>query len=199
MLPTNSVAFDLLSLAPPATISSVPVYYFAIANEELGKNDIEEYYECCGKSICRECTDSFIKSGNLESVHFVKQRMQTNLTKKKLKKLKRMEANDARAICVLGCCYHQGVGELQHDDERAIELWKQAAKLGFGQAHYWLGEIYCLEGVDLKKTKVHYEATAMAGHKVSRLYVGRVVSRVRNELLRIGQLQHKVENIMHCQ
>ena len=41
--------------------------------------------------------------------------------------LKQMEANDARAICVLGCCYHQGVGELQHDDERAIELWKQAA------------------------------------------------------------------------
>ena len=34
----------------------------------------------------------------------------------------------------------------------------------------------------------------MAGHKVSRFYVGRVVSRVIlekwNELLRIGQLQH---------
>jgi hypothetical protein len=71
---------------PPATISSVPVYEFAIANEELGKNDIEEYYECCGKSICRGCTDSFIKSGNLGSVHFVKQRMWTNLTKKELKK-----------------------------------------------------------------------------------------------------------------
>ena len=82
--------------------------------------------------------------------------------------LKQMEANDARAICVLGCCYHQGVGELQHDDERAIELWKQAAN--------------------------HYKAAAMAGHKVSRFNVGRVVSRVIlekwNELLRIGQLQH---------
>ena len=62
-------------------------------------------------------------------------------------------------------------------------------ELGFGQAHYWLGEVYRLEGVDLT-----YEAAAMAGHKVSRFNVGRVVSRVIlekwNELLRIGQLQH---------
>jgi hypothetical protein len=68
-------------------------------------------------------------------------------------------------------------------------------ELGFGQAHYWLGEVYRLEGVDLKKAKFHhYEAAAMAGHKVSRFNVGRVVSRVIlekwNELLRIGQLQH---------
>jgi TPR repeat protein len=106
-----------------------------------------------------------------------------------------MEANDARAICVLGCCYHQGVEELQHEDERAIELWKQAAKLGFSQAHYWLGEVYHLEGIDLKKAEFHYEAAAMAGHKVSRFNVGRVVSRVIletwNELLTIGQLQQK--------
>jgi hypothetical protein len=36
---------------PSATLSSVPINDFAIANEELSKIDMEIYFSCCGKSI----------------------------------------------------------------------------------------------------------------------------------------------------
>jgi TPR repeat protein len=56
---------------------------------------------------------------------------------------------------------------LQQDRSKAIELWKQAAKLGSSQAHFSLGVIYIQEG-NLKKAKIHYEAAAMAGDEVAR-------------------------------
>jgi hypothetical protein len=36
---------------PPATITSVPIYDFAIANVELEHIAAETYYACCGKSV----------------------------------------------------------------------------------------------------------------------------------------------------
>jgi hypothetical protein len=45
---------------PPVTITSVPIFDLAKANTEVAKVDTEEYYECCGKSICRECAYSVI-------------------------------------------------------------------------------------------------------------------------------------------
>jgi TPR repeat protein len=60
---------------------------------------------------------------------------------------------------------------LLQDQAKAIELWKQAAKLGSSQAHYHLGNSY-REGGDLKKAKFHYEVAAMAGHDVARHNLG---------------------------
>ena len=42
---------------PDATLLSVLIYEFAIANEELA---IEEYFPCCGITICRGCVYSNI-------------------------------------------------------------------------------------------------------------------------------------------
>ena len=42
----------------PATITSVPIYNFADANEEVAKIRQEEYYPCCGKSGCGGCIHS---------------------------------------------------------------------------------------------------------------------------------------------
>ena len=50
---------------PNATISSVPIYDFAVANVELTKREMEQYYPCCGKSICAGCVHSFICAGNI--------------------------------------------------------------------------------------------------------------------------------------
>ena len=63
----------------------------------------------------------------LETVRNVRFAMQTK-TKQKEKKvedlMKRVEANDAVAMCVLGSHYiHGGYGLLQ-DQEKALELWK---------------------------------------------------------------------------
>ena len=85
--------------------------------------------------------------------------------------MKRVEANDAGAMMVLGNHYHNGQIGLQQDRGKALELWTQAAKLGSSDVHFHLGIINC-EGGDSKKSKFHYEAAAMAGHEVARSNLG---------------------------
>ena len=85
--------------------------------------------------------------------------------------MKRVEVNDAVAIYFLGNSYCHGDLGLLQDRERAMELWKQAAALGSSKAYYQLGCIY-REGGDLKKSKFHYEAAAMAGHEGARFKLG---------------------------
>ena len=51
-MPVNLIACMTL---PLATISSMPIQDFAKANERLEKLSMEQYYECCGKRICRGC------------------------------------------------------------------------------------------------------------------------------------------------
>ena len=53
-LPMPVRLFSCASL-PDATILSVPIYDYAMANEELEKMDTAIYYLCCGKSICAGC------------------------------------------------------------------------------------------------------------------------------------------------
>jgi TPR repeat protein len=85
--------------------------------------------------------------------------------------MKRVEANDAASNGVLGNHYYLGGGGLQQEYARAIELYARAAELGFSKAHINLGSIYD-EGGDLKKTKFHYEAAAMAGDELARFNLG---------------------------
>ena len=85
--------------------------------------------------------------------------------------MKRVKANDAVSICKLANDYYLGAIGLLQDQAKAIELWKQAAKLGSSQAHYHFGNSY-REGGDLKKAKFHYEVAAMAGHDVARHHLG---------------------------
>jgi hypothetical protein len=49
-LPIQQKFFSCASL-PDATISSVPIYDFARANEELADHGTVNFYTCCGKSI----------------------------------------------------------------------------------------------------------------------------------------------------
>ena len=56
-IPMPSKFISCVSL-PDASISSVPIYDFAIALEEFAKMDTDAYYSCCGKSICG-CVYSF--------------------------------------------------------------------------------------------------------------------------------------------
>ncbi len=85
--------------------------------------------------------------------------------------MKRVEANDAGALNLLGNHYYHGNEGLNQDREKAKELWTQAAALGSSKAHFSLGIIY-EEGGDLKKAKFHTEAAAMAGHKLARFILG---------------------------
>ena len=163
----------------PANITSIPINDFAEANEELTNMGIEQYYPCCGKSICTGCVHTFCKSGNIGNCPFCKADHVNKTDEERVDQLmKRVEANDAGAIYLLGTYYHHGVHGLQQDRygllpdrERAIELWKKAAALGSSKAHYQLG-VYYHEGGDSKKSKLHYEAAAMAGHDDARCNLG---------------------------
>jgi TPR repeat protein len=60
--------------------------------------------------------------------------------------LNRAEANDPVSICVLAGYYKLGLGGLQQDPVKAIELLNRAAELGFSKAHSSLAEAYRQRG-----------------------------------------------------
>ena len=53
-LPMPGKLINCVSL-PPATLSFVPIYVFAVANEGFAQMDTEEYFTCCRKCICKGC------------------------------------------------------------------------------------------------------------------------------------------------
>jgi TPR repeat protein len=143
---------------PPATITSVPIYDYAIATKELAKKDMQLYFSCCGKSICEGCVYSFIMSGNYDRCPFCNAETLGKTGEEKVEELrKRVEGKDAGAMHVLAGYNHQGIFGLHQDRERAIDLCKQAVELGYSKAHNNLGTIYHQRG-DLKKAKSHYKA-----------------------------------------
>jgi hypothetical protein len=158
---------------------SVPVYDFAIEHEELANVATDGYYSCCGKNICKGCAHSFEQSGNDDKCPFCNSDRADKTEEDRYEELmKRVEANDAFSMCVMGSYYYHGGHGLLQNREKAKELWTQAAKLGSSRSHYHLGTYYHAGG-DSKKEKFHHEAAAMAGHEVARYLLGcvEVVSR----------------------
>ena len=140
----------------------------------------EAYYSCCGKSICSGCVHSFHESGNNGNCPFCKSEIDKTDGESVEELMKRVEANDAGSIYLLGSNYYHGQLGLQQDRERAIELWTQAADLGSTKSYSQLGAYYRAEGGDSKKSKFHYEAAAMAGHENARSKLGCMEGRSRN-------------------
>ena len=164
---------------PPATISSVPINAFAIANEELSKIDLDIYFSCCGKSICGGCAHSFYMSGNMKCPFCNSERAGKTDGELVEEMMKRVEANDAGAMEMLGNHYEQGLQSFQQDHTKAIELWKQAAELGCSKAHYQLG-VNFHEGGNMKKAKFHFETAAMIGCEASGYNLGCIEAQSRN-------------------
>jgi TPR repeat protein len=156
---------------PPATVLSVPIFNFDQANEDLADMGTKEYYPCCGKSICGGCVYSFAQSGNNYKCPFCNSDRDKTDEEQVEELMRRVEVNDAGAVTALADCYYNGKLGLQQDGEKAMELWKQAAKLGSSEAYNFLGIIYD-EGGDMKKAKFHYEAAAMAGNGSARSNLG---------------------------
>ena len=157
---------------PDATISSVPIYDYAIANEGLANEATDGYYPCCSKKICRGCVYSFDKTGSDDKCPFCNaDRGGKTDDENNQEIMKRVAVNDPGAMCLLGNQYEHGLRGLQQDQAKAIDLYARAAELGYSKAHYQLGGIY-REGGNLKKAKFHWEAAAMAGHEEARNNVG---------------------------
>ena len=87
--------------------------------------------------------------------------------------LKRVEANDAVGMGMLGSYYCHGYLGLQQDHNKAIELWTRAADLGSKKAHISLYDVYEYSDLgDTRKAKFYLEAAAMAGHEGARNDIG---------------------------
>ena len=170
-IPMPSKLISCISL-PDATISSVPIYDYAMANEELANFDTCHYYECCGKSMCRGCIHSFRESGNYDKCPFCNSNRADKTVEEQVEdNMKRVEANDPPSIFLLAYCCYKGLNGVQQDHANARELYARAAELGCSKAHNNLGDIYYERG-DMKKAKFHVEAAAMAGHEMARYNVG---------------------------
>ena len=158
---------------PPATILSVPIYDYAMANEELANLETRDYYECCGKSICYGCSESFLRSHKIYTCPFCKAERLYKTDEETVEGLmKRIEVNDADAMFELATYYKFGSLGLQQDHERVIELTTKAAELGHSHSHFFLGNTIHDAGGDLKKAKFHYESAAIAGHEGARHNLG---------------------------
>ena len=91
---------------------------------------------------------------------------------------KQIDANDPEAFIMLGVYYRYGKNGLSQDMNKAIELFLRAADLGSIRAQYFLGEIYCGNGlgdegeIDMKKS-IHYsQLSAIGGYDGSRHLLG---------------------------
>jgi TPR repeat protein len=155
-----------------ANISSLPIFDFATAKEELSQLCTQKYYSCCGKNICLGCVHSFIISGNDGKCPFCNSDRASKIDEEKLEEImKRGESNDAASIYVLANHYEHGGLGLQQNCTKAKEFYARSADLGFSMAHDHLGDLYHDEK-NLKKAKFHFEAAAMAGHKGARFDLG---------------------------
>ena len=177
-IPMPAKLVNCVSL-PPATISSVPINDFVIANEGLAGKDMEVYYPCCGKSICDGCIHSFNKSGNRDKCPFCNTDQEKTEEEQVEEITKRAAANDAASIYMLAHQYCHGLHGLQLDQTKGVDLYTKAAELGSSKAHNNLGGIY-LKGGNLKKAKFHLEAAAMAGHEVARCNLGNMEAQSGN-------------------
>jgi TPR repeat protein len=178
-LPMPEKMICCMSLSP-ATILSVPINDFAKANDGLAMKKTEEYFPCCGKTICKGCVYSFAQSGNNDKCPFCNSDRADKTDEENVQDLmKRVEANDAASIFLLADSYYNGLNSLHQDQIKAMELYARASDLGCSKAHNKLAGIYH-EGGYLKKAKYHFEAAAMLGNEVARCNLGLMETHSRN-------------------
>ena len=122
-LPMPAKLISCISL-PSATLSSVPINNFAIANVELYKREMGQYYPCCGKSICSGCVHSFHGSGDNVKRPFCNSDQGSKNDEEQVEQImKRVEVNDAGAIYMLAHNYYLGLQGLQQDRTKAIDIY----------------------------------------------------------------------------
>jgi len=170
---------------PPSEYGDCPICFLRMPILSTGS----EYYVCCGKVICSGCIHAplYDNQGNKvdnKKCPFCRTPTPTSYEEIVKRTMKRVEANDARAMYNLGNYYQEeGTYGLTQDYNKALEHWHRAAELGNTAAHANLG--YCYnngEGVDIDKKKAHYhnDLAAMGGNVGARYNLGNHEARAGN-------------------
>ena len=138
------------------------------------------YQTCCGKVICSGCDYApvFDNQGNKvdnEKCPFCRTPHSKSAEEEVERQKKRVEARDPLAIHKLGIFYSEGTYGYPKDYSKALELYHQAAKLGYAAAYTNIGYAYHFgEGaeVDKKMAVYYYELAAMKGSTPARYNLG---------------------------
>ncbi|EJK47895.1 hypothetical protein THAOC_33352, partial [Thalassiosira oceanica] len=129
---------------------------------------------CCMKLICHGCGLAAQKRG-LWDCPFCRTPYPDNDADKLAMIRARVKKKDPAATYHLGGYYCHGRLGLQKDMQKAVELWTEAAELGWIEALYNLGIAYeSGEGVEKNRAKAaeFYKKAAMQGHVQSRYNLG---------------------------
>ena len=133
------------------------------------------YKECCGKVICIGCSYVNETENNRKICAFCRA-PEANSDKDCIERInKRVEANDAGAMCQLGLFYDRGERGLRQNYKKANKLFHRAGELGNTTSQYNIGISYLRgEGVekDLKKAKYYWELAAIGGIAMARHNLG---------------------------
>jgi hypothetical protein len=123
------------------------------------------FVACCGKTICNGCRHAHeLQSTGSPTCPFC--RASRPSAKQFIKMLeKRVDANNADAILMLGDIYLRGDKRfgIKRDFNRAVKLIESAAKLGSVQAFHNLGIIYNKELASMSTAKQYSENAAIMG------------------------------------
>jgi len=166
---------ELLFKQPPPR-EDCPICFQRLPTLMSGKS----YYGCCGKVICSGCNYApvYDHEGNViteETCSFCRTPPPISDEEWVERLNRRIDLNDANAIYSYGCFYAGGDFGLPQDDEKALELWRQAGELGHANSYYNIGNAY-LNGrnvqMDMKKAKHYWELAAMQGHAIARYNLG---------------------------
>ena len=142
-----------------------------------------KYHPCCGKTICSGCVYApvYDNDGNVvteKTCPFC--RIPPSPSSEEIIKRvnRRVKAGDAEAINNLGFYYSLGFYGLSKDHVKALQIWHQAAELGFARAYFNIGTAYDCGRmgveVDKKKGNHYYELAAMKGNAVARHNLGTI-------------------------
>ena len=169
---------DALFTQPPP-LEECPICFLRVPILNLGKR----YQTCCGKVICSGCIHAGAMVGADQLCPFCRTPATTS-DDEMIERMKKLtEVDDAQAIHELGRFHSEGRYGLQHDMDRALELWHRAGKLGNPVSYYNIGNAYLYGmgvGRDMKKATHYHELAAIRGYVRSRHSLGIFEGNARN-------------------
>jgi len=161
---------------PPPQFGDCPICFVQLPTPIAGRR----YYACCGKEICGGCCYApvYDNQGNKvddKKCPFCRTPWPTSDEEVMERYKVRMELSDPIAIFNVGVKYRDGKYGYPQDHNKALELWHQAAELGYAEAYLNIGYAYSNgKGVevDKKKAKHYYELAAIKGDVLARHNLG---------------------------
>ncbi|EJK61329.1 hypothetical protein THAOC_18215 [Thalassiosira oceanica] len=130
---------------------------------------------CCSKRLCDGCVLASRQRGMGNICAFCRTATPDSEAAILAQVRKRVDAKDPVATEYLGQLYYYGKHGLQPDIPQAIELWTEAARLGYLNSQFRLGYLcYHGEGVEQDEARGinHWQYAAAQGHPESRCLLG---------------------------